>query len=144
MTKMKKGKKKSTMKVSLLKPIFQITSTVRQDTVGLIENISEFVCKIDLARVEILEGMVRDLGHLSKHVGEAMEETIIDLKNVTISNFLLLYQPQIQQWSSLNKLIVPHKCQCQHQHQHLQLVLQVPWIFIHLQVQVQVPRVQLN
>ena len=80
MTKMKKGKKKSTMKVSLSKQIIQITSTVRQDTVDLIENIGEFGCKIDLVRVEILEGMVRDLGHLSKLVSEAMEETIIDIE----------------------------------------------------------------
>ena len=80
MTKMKKGKKKSTMKVSLLKQIIQITSTVRQDTVDLIENIGKFGCKIDLARVEILEGMFRDLGHLSKLVSEAMEETIIDIE----------------------------------------------------------------
>ena len=78
MTKMKKSKRKSTTKVSLLKQIIQITSTVRQDTAD--ENIVEFGCKIDLARVEILEGMVRDLGHLSKLVGEAMEETIIDIE----------------------------------------------------------------
>ena len=80
MTKMKKGKMKSTMKVSLLKQIIQITSIVRQHTADLIENIGEFGCKIDLARVEILEGMVRGLGHLSKLVGEAMEETIIDIE----------------------------------------------------------------
>ena len=102
------------MKVSFLKQIIQITSTVRQDTVDLIKNIDEFGCKIDLARAEILEGMVRDLGHLSKLVSEAMEETIIDIENLTISNFLLSYQPQIQQWSSPNKLMAP--CQCQHQH----------------------------
>ena len=80
MTKMKKGKRKSTTKVSLMKQIIQITSTVGQDTAYLIENIGEFGCKIDLARVEILEGMIRDLGHLSKLVGEAMEETIIDIE----------------------------------------------------------------
>ena len=68
------------MKVSLLKQIIQITSTVRQDTVDFIENIGEFGCKLDLARVEILEGMDRDLGHLSKLVSEAMEETIIDIE----------------------------------------------------------------
>ena len=77
---MKKGKRKSTMKVSLLKQIIQITSTVRQDTADLIENIDEFGCKIDLARIEILEGMARDLGYLSKLVSEAMEETVIDIE----------------------------------------------------------------
>ena len=80
MTKMKKGKKNSRRKVSLFKQIIQTTSTVWQDTVDLIENIGEFGSKIDLERVEILAGMVRDLGHLSKLVIEAMEETIIAIE----------------------------------------------------------------
>ena len=77
MTKTKKGKKNSRRKVSLFKQIIQITWTVRQDTVDLIENIGEFSSEIDVERVEILAGMVRDLGHLSKFVSEAMEETVI-------------------------------------------------------------------
>ena len=61
MTKTKKHKKNSRRKVSLFKQIIQITSTVRQDTVDLIENIGKFCFKIDVERVEILAGMVRDL-----------------------------------------------------------------------------------
>ena len=92
MTKAKKGKRKSTMKVSLLKQIIQITSTVRQDTADLIGNISEFGCRIDLARVEVLEGMVRDLGHLSNLVGEAMEETIVDIEKCDNKYFPFILQ----------------------------------------------------
>ena len=80
MTKTKKYKRKSTLKVSLLKHIVKISSTIRQDTVNLIENTSEFGGEIDIDRVKILHDMVCDLGHLSNLVGEAFEESIIEIE----------------------------------------------------------------
>ena len=80
MTKTKKYKRKSTLKVLLLKHIVKISSTIRQDAVNLIENTSEFGGEIDLDRVEILHGMVCDLGHLCNLVGEAFEESIIEIE----------------------------------------------------------------
>ena len=58
----------------------KICSAVRQDTVDLRENIGEILLKIDVERVAILAGMIQDLGHLSKHISKAMEETIISIE----------------------------------------------------------------
>ena len=66
--------------MTLYKQMVKICSAVRQDTVDLRENIGEILTKIDVERVAILVGMIQDLGHLSKLISVAMEETIIAIE----------------------------------------------------------------
>ena len=80
MTKMKKFKKNAKRKLTHYKQMVKICSAVRQDTIDLSENIGEILPKIDVERVTILVGMIQDLGHLSKLISEAMEETIIAIE----------------------------------------------------------------
>ena len=58
----------------------KICSAVRQDTIDLRKNIGEILPKIDVERIAILAGMIQDLGHLSKLISKAMEETIIAIE----------------------------------------------------------------